>query len=103
MDIVITRDGFQTLVDIVITNSTHTNWVQHAWTTTINATIVSARNKAQSYTECMLEDDFMPLAIETYGSFHPHFDSFFISYVHANIVHHQQTSLVPLMFISYYR
>jgi hypothetical protein len=51
----------------------------------------------------MLEDDFIPLAIKTYGSFHPHFDSFFISYVHANIGHHQRTSLVPLIFIFYYK
>ncbi len=44
MDIVITRDGFQTLVDIVIANSTRTNLVQCASTTT-HAIIIAAQNK----------------------------------------------------------
>jgi len=51
----------------------------------------------------MPKDDFIPLAIETYDCLHPHFDSFFTSYLHADIVHHQQISLVPLMLIFYYK
>jgi len=46
---------------------------------------------------------FIPFAIETYGCFHLHFDSFLTSCVHAGIAHHQQISLVPLMLRSYYR
>ncbi len=103
VDIVITKDGFWTLVDIVIADLTRTNLVQCALTTTTHATTIVPQNKAPSYIEWTLKDDFIPLAIKTYGSFHPHFDFFFISYVHANIAHHQWTSLVPLMFIFYYR
>ncbi len=51
----------------------------------------------------MLKDDFISLAIETYGCFHSHFDSFFISCIYANIAQHQQTSLVFSMLIFYYR
>ncbi len=52
--------------------------------------------------EC-LGDDFTPIAIETYSCLHPCFDSFFISYVHACIACHQQTSLVLWMLIFHYR
>jgi hypothetical protein len=38
-----------------------------------------AQEKTQSYVEQMLGDDFIPFAIETYGCFHFHFDSFFIA------------------------
>jgi hypothetical protein len=39
VDIVITRDDFQTLVDVVIANSTHTYLVQRALTMTMQASI----------------------------------------------------------------
>jgi hypothetical protein len=29
---------------------------------------------------CQLGNDFIPLAVETYGCFHSRFDSFFIAY-----------------------
>jgi hypothetical protein len=51
----------------------------------------------------MPRNDFIFLAIETYDCFHPHFGYFLSSYVHASIVCHQQTSLVPSMLISYYK
>jgi hypothetical protein len=100
MDIIIIRNNFQTLVDVVIVDLTRTDLVQHAITTT-HASRVVAQDKVRSYTERTPRDDFIPLAIETHGCLHPHFDSFFTSYVHANIACHQQTSLVPLTFISY--
>jgi glutaminase len=69
----------------------------------VHATIVVAQDKAQSYIERTLGNDFIPLAIETYGCLHPHFDSFLTSYVHACITCHQQTSLVASMFIFHSR
>jgi hypothetical protein len=103
MDIIITRDNFQTLTNIVIANPTHTNLVQHASTTIVYATIVVVQDKTQSYIEQVPRDDFIPLAIETYGCLHPRFDSFLTSCVHAYMAHHQQTSLVPSMLIFHYR
>jgi len=102
MDIVITRDDFWTLTDIVIANLTHTNLVQHALTMTTQASIVATQNKAQSHIEQMSRDDFIPLALKTYSCLHPCFDSLLTSCVHTNIVRHQQTSLVPSMLIFYY-
>jgi hypothetical protein len=56
-----------------------------------------------SWTQSYIKQiDFIPLAIETYGCFHPCFHSFFTSCVHANIVHHWQNSLIPSMFIFNY-
>jgi hypothetical protein len=49
---------------------------------------IVVQDKAQSYKEQVPKDNFNPLAIKTYGSLHPHLDSFFISYVHAYITHH---------------
>ncbi len=62
-----------------------------------------AQDKALSYTKQAPGDDFIPLVIETYSCFHLHFDSFLTTCVHAYITHHQQTSLVPLMFIYHYK
>ncbi len=53
--------------------------------------------------KCALRNYFIPLAIKIYGCLHTHFVSFFITYVHATIRCHQQSSLVPMMFISYYQ
>jgi hypothetical protein len=73
VDIVITKDNFHTLVDVVIVDLIHINLVQYALTTIMHATIIAAQNKAQSYTEQTPGDDFIPFAIETYGCFHPRF------------------------------
>jgi hypothetical protein len=39
------------------------------------------QENTESYVERTLGDDFIPLAIETYGCFHSHFD-FFLPFVH---------------------
>jgi hypothetical protein len=70
---------------------------------TMRAVTIVAQNKAQSYTKRVPRDDFISLAIKTYDYLHPCIDFAFTSYVHANIACHQQSSLVPLMLISYYR
>jgi hypothetical protein len=49
MDIVITKDGFQTLTDVVIANLIRKDLVQQTSTTTIHATIAT-QDKARSYT-----------------------------------------------------
>jgi hypothetical protein len=46
VDILITKNGFQTLVDVAIANSTHTNLVQHVLIVTVHATIVVVQDKA---------------------------------------------------------
>jgi hypothetical protein len=46
MDVVSTRDGFRTLVDIVITDPTNTNLVQYALTIIAHATTVATQDKA---------------------------------------------------------
>jgi hypothetical protein len=88
MDLVITINGFRTLANVVITSPTHTNWVQRTLMTTTHATTVAAQNWAQSNTKRTPKDGFIPLAIMTYSCLHLHFDSFFISCVHANIACH---------------
>jgi hypothetical protein len=103
MDIFITKNSFWTLTNVVIIDPTHINLVQHALTTTMHAITIIVQNKAWSYTKWTPRDDFIPLAIKTYDCFHLHFDSLFTSCVHANIIYHQQTSLVHSMFISYYK
>jgi hypothetical protein len=68
-----------------------------------HATTIIVQDKARSYTKRAPINDFIPLAIQTYGCLHLHFDSFFTSCVDASLIHHQHTSLVPLMLIFYYR
>jgi intracellular septation protein A len=76
------------LANLVIANPTFIDLVQHVLTITMNVAIIVVQNKARSYTERVLGDDFIPLAIETYDCIHFHFDSFFIFCVHANIARH---------------
>jgi hypothetical protein len=80
--------GFQTLVNVIIINSTRTNLIQCALTMIEHVTIVVVQKKAQSYTKAKAKRWFIPLVIKTYGCFHLHFDSFSTSCVHANIAHH---------------
>ncbi len=70
VNIIITKDNFRTLMDVVITISTHTNLVQHASTMIMHATIVIVQNKTQFYTERAPRDHFILLTIETYNGFH---------------------------------
>jgi hypothetical protein len=103
MDIVTTKNSFQTLADVVITDSIHRHLVQHALTTIMHATIVVIQNKTRCYPKRMPWNDFIPLAIKTYDCCHLCFDSGFTTCVHARIARHQQTSLVSSMLIYYYK
>jgi hypothetical protein len=76
MDLVITKDNFQTLMDVVIADLTRTNLMQCVSMTTLHVTTIVTQDKARSYTEQAPKDDFIPFAIETYDCFHPCFDSF---------------------------
>jgi len=57
MDIVIIRNNFRTLVDVVIANLTRIDLVQHA-TMTTHASRVVAQDKVRSYTERTPKDWF---------------------------------------------
>jgi hypothetical protein len=46
MDIVIIKNDFQTLANVVIVNLTHTNLVQHVSTATPHATTIVVKDKA---------------------------------------------------------
>jgi hypothetical protein len=46
VDIVITKDDFQTLVDIVIVNQIRIDLVQRALTMIVHVTTIAAQNKA---------------------------------------------------------
>jgi hypothetical protein len=76
VDILININGFQTLMDVIITDPIPTNMVQQTSTTTTHATMMAVQKKTRSYVKQTLGDDFIPLAIETYGCLHSHFDSF---------------------------
>jgi hypothetical protein len=47
--VVITKNNFHTLMDLVIANLTHTNMVQRTSTMTTHATTMVAQEKTQSY------------------------------------------------------
>jgi hypothetical protein len=53
--------------------------VQQALMTTTHAMMIVVQEKTWSYTEWAPSDDFIPLAIETYGCLHFRFDSFLIT------------------------
>jgi hypothetical protein len=102
MDIFIIRDDLHILMDIVIVDLTRIDMVQRISTITTYLITMAAQEKTRSYTERALGDDFIHLAIEMYGCLHSCFDSFLTTYAHTTIMHHQWSSLIPLMFISHY-
>jgi hypothetical protein len=51
MDIVITRDCFRILADVVIIDLTHTDLVQHASTMTTHAMTIIVQDKARFLTK----------------------------------------------------
>jgi len=79
VDILITKDGLRTLMDVIIVDLIHTNMVQQALTTTTRAATMVAQKKTRSYVKQAPGNDFIPFAIETYGCFHFCFDLFFIA------------------------
>ncbi len=63
MDIFITRYGFQTLMDIVIIDPTHTDMMQWILMTITHVVMMIVMKKIQSYTKQAPGDDFIPLVI----------------------------------------
>jgi hypothetical protein len=88
MDIVIIKDSFCTLANVVIIDLTYRDLVQHVSMMTTHVAIIVTQDKAQSYTKEMPKNDFIPLVIKTYNCLHFHFDSFLTSCVHACISYH---------------
>jgi len=79
MDILITKDGFWTLMDVIIANSIRTNMLQWTLMMITYVAMMAIQEKTWSYTKWAPCDDFIPLAIETYGCLHSCFDLFLIA------------------------
>jgi hypothetical protein len=62
---------------IVVVGPTPTNMLQRTLTMTSHVAMMVAQEK--TINEQALGNDFIPIAIETYGCLHSHFDSFFIT------------------------
>jgi len=75
------------LANVVIVDLICRDLVQYVSTMTTHVITIVAQDKARSYIEQALGDDFIPLAIEAYGYFHLRFDFFLTSCVHVNITH----------------
>jgi len=102
VDILIFINDFQTLMDIIIANPIHTDMVQQTSTTTAHVAIMVVQEKTWSYAEHTLRNDFNPLAIEMYECYHYCFNSLLTNCAQTIIICHQQSSLIPLILISYY-
>jgi hypothetical protein len=64
--------------------------------------MMATQEKTQSYAKQIVGDDFIPLVIEMYECFHSCCNSFLTACAQTTIACHQQSFLVPLIFISYY-
>jgi hypothetical protein len=63
-------------MDVVIANPICTDMEQQTLITTTHVVMMDIQEKTRSYTKQTLDDDFIPLAIETYECFHFYFNSF---------------------------
>ncbi len=89
-------------MNIAIADLTHLNMVQHVSSMMAHVNIVIIEENTRSYGKCASRYGFIPLAKVTYGCVHFCCHSFLTSFVQATIAYHQRSSLVPMMFISYY-
>jgi hypothetical protein len=80
VDILIIRNGFRTLLDVIIVDMTHLNMVQQTSMTITHAMVMVVLEKSRTYAKRTLGDDFIPFAIEMYGCLHFCFDSFLTTY-----------------------
>jgi hypothetical protein len=62
INIFITKNGYQTLVNVVVNNLNFSNMVQHASSTTTHAATDVTQKKTRSYTKRALGDNFIPLS-----------------------------------------
>jgi hypothetical protein len=102
MVILITKDDFWILMDIVIADLIHTDMVQWTSMMTSHVAMMVVQEKTWSYVKRTPSDDFIPFDIERYGCFHSCFDSLLIACAQTTIVCHQRSSLVPSMLVYYY-
>jgi hypothetical protein len=73
---------------MIIVDPIRTNMVQRASTTTTHAMMMTIQEKTRSYVKQTLGNNFIPLAIDTYGCFHSCFDSFLTICAQTTIAHH---------------
>ncbi len=102
VDILIFRNDFQTLMDVIIANQIHIDMVQQTSTTTAHVAMMVVQEKTWSYAEQTLRNDFNPLAIEMYECYHYCFNSLLTNCAQTTITCYQRSSLAPLILISYY-
>jgi hypothetical protein len=108
MNIFITKHGLSTLMDVIIVDLRFINIVRRTSMVITHATMMVVQKKKQSYVKQTLVkrtsgNDFILLAIEMFGCFHFHFDSFFTTCVQTTIARRQRSFLIPLMLVSYYQ
>jgi hypothetical protein len=94
VDILITKNGFQTLMDIIVVDSTCINMMQQVSTMTTHVMMMVVQEKTRSYVEQTQGNDFIPFSIETYGCLHSRFDSFLTTCVNTTNPHHHRFSSV---------
>jgi hypothetical protein len=76
IDIVRTKDGICTLVDIVIVNPTRVDLLPQSCATQRFAAFNAAQAKKRSYCNQHHVDQFLPLAVEVFGCLHKQMEVF---------------------------
>jgi hypothetical protein len=69
MDIIIIKDDFWTLMDVITIDLTCTNMVQQTSTTIAHAVMIAIQEKTRSYVEQAPSDDFILVIIDHMGVF----------------------------------
>jgi len=87
VDIFIMKDGFWTLMDIVIADLIHINMMQWTLMTTTQVMMMVVQEKTWWYVKQTLGDDFIPFVIETYMGVFIIVLIHFWSFVHKPLLH----------------
>ncbi len=76
VDIVLTKDGIRTLVNVVIANPTRANLLPWSCATRGFVTSNATQTEKQSYRDRHLTNQFLPLVVEVFGCLHKQADMF---------------------------
>jgi hypothetical protein len=76
VDIVLTKDGIRTLVNVVIANPTWADLLPWSCATQGFVTSNATQTKKQSYRDRHLINQFLPLVVEVFGCLHKQADMF---------------------------
>ncbi len=97
-----TKNGIYTLVDVVIVELKQVDLLPQSCTTQKFVAFDATQAKERSYYDQHPINEFLPLAIETFGCLHKHVDVFLHDYANVNWIFKKQKDLIFFVLVTFF-